>query len=76
MILNVNDDNFHNFTFALESNLRILANLKGSYVVALLDCCREILPEENSRGGDSIQNNVTSNNLIISFGCPPAASVP
>lgn len=50
--------------------------------MALLDCCREKLPQEKMRGGnpyndDGILAKPDENeNLIITFGCQPSEGVP
>ena len=62
--------------FPVEKELRKLARVNGSYVVSVLDCCREMwrtkddayrLPEEADPPGDR--------NLILTFGCPPNCTV-
>ena len=36
--------------FPLEKMLRVIAGMKGTYVIALLDCCREKLDSTKWRG--------------------------
>ena len=53
--------------------VRSLAKQAGSYVVALFDCCRERVKVPNpTKATETMQEG----NLIITFGCPPTASVP
>lgn len=38
--------------FPIEKQLRAIANLENSYVIALLDCCRETIREQTRGGQD------------------------
>ena len=71
------------FKYPLEKILRDIACTDGSYVISLFDCCRERLPQELMRGlgavdedEDFINEPVSSENLIITFGCMPSDGVP
>ena len=65
--------------YPIESQLRALASNPNSYVVALLDCCREKIPSA-MRGGfaadDAAPEEVPGVNWIISFGCSPSSGTP
>ena len=52
--------------------------MENSYVVALLDCCREILPEATRGGGgvageDEVDDDM---NFIVTYGCDPNKTTP
>ena len=64
--------------------MRTLAAMRGSYVAALLDCCREKLPVLQRGGGDNAGDNLEMNddtigrdmNYIVTYGCPPSLGTP
>ena len=71
------------YKYPLEKILRDIACTDGSYVMALFDCCRERLPQEEMRGRstydedeDILNEPKNEENLIITFGCMPSAGVP
>ena len=77
--------------YPMEKNLRALAKMEGSYVVAVFDCCREKLPAAPMRGGGGgnqaaaldddgsnemlVQPQGSHENFIITYGCQPSAGV-
>ena len=72
--------------YPLEKILRDISRGRGSYVVALFDCCREKLPVESTRGlgngsiaddvDEDFLNLTNQENLVITFGCQPSSGVP
>lgn len=64
--------------YPLEKQLRILATIANSYIVAVFDCCREKLPGQSRGGGDEDEEVKTqaTTNLVMTFGCPPSDGVP
>ena len=67
--------------------LRSLAKADGSYVIALMDCCRERITAQASRGSGAVDDDdglaAATNaipehheNFIITFGCSPTEGVP
>lgn len=67
-------------TFALEKQLRKLKAIEHTYIVGLLDCCRQEskAAKELVRGlpmADSEDSEESQQNLILIFGCEPSASV-
>ena len=70
----------HKIRFPLELNLKALATEKGSYVVAVFDCCRERLSDAMRGTGNTNQNLQDIDmddyvNYIFWFGCPPNSGV-
>ena len=59
--------------FPLEQQVRVLARMKGSYVIALFDCCREKAKTGLGHGSSSSDQQ---EDFIITFGCPPTSTVP
>ena len=78
--------------FPIEKMLRVIAGMKGTYVVALLDCCREKIDLTKWRGTSNhadlspdleslfaAQDTIQQRhdtNLLITYGCPPSQGVP
>ena len=60
--------------FPLEQQVRTLSKQAGSYVVALFDCCRERVKVPKAMS--SAAHGGADENFIITFGCPPTATVP
>ena len=59
--------------------LRSLATEKGGYIVAVMDCCREILQGRGivqaAQVVDKDEDTEDYSNLVIWFGCPPGLKV-
>lgn len=78
--------------FPLEKMLRVIAGMKGTYVIALLDCCREKLDSTKWRGTSNkadlspdlealfaAQDAIQQRhdcNYLVTYGCPPSQGVP
>ena len=78
--------------FPIEKMLRVIAGMKGTYVVSLLDCCREKIDLTKWRGTANhadlspdlqalfaAQDSIQQRhdtNLLITYGCPPSMGVP
>lgn len=59
--------------------LHSLSKTNNNFIAAVFDCCREVLPKEETRSlGDYADDmkNLTDQNLYITFGCPPLVGVP
>ena len=75
MVLNEKRD------YPLEMQLRTLARVPSSYVVAIFDCCRQnmsaamrgVTDPEDIKLGLKEDDDI---NLYMSFGCAPSDSVP
>ena len=65
--------------YPLERALRSLGRVRGGYVVAIFDCCRERFKEDRRGGneeGDDIDMDMEDySNFIAWFGCPPESTV-
>ncbi len=78
-----NDDLSAKNPFALEKHLRMLKGIESTYIVAVLDCCRQEASgaaRELVRGVPVIAKDLedseeSQQNLILIFGCEPSYSV-
>ena len=62
--------------FPIERELRKLARAKGSYVISVLDCCRERWTTKDDNFRFPIEDETEGErNLILTFGCPPNCTV-
>ena len=57
-----------NSTFPIEAKLRKLAEVKGLFVIGLLDCCRTKLNTNRGIKQPPAPGNI---NCVITFACPP-----
>ena len=78
--------------YPLEKMLRVLAGMSRTFVVALLDCCREKVDSTKWRGTNNkadvdpdllalfaMQDDIqqkNTTNYLITYGCPPDTGVP
>ena len=67
--------------YPIEKQCRMLASLRGSYVIAVLDCCREKLPEATRGTGEDVNIDEGDEpgrdfNFIVTYGCPPSDGTP
>ena len=71
--------------YNLEVRLRALGNLDKSYVIGILDCCRQaydegMFPPEEIRGGrgNAVRDEEAGKgrNVFLIFGCPSDETVP
>ena len=72
----INTDNKKKWKFQIERYMRTLSIVPGAFVVGILDCCREILPVEATRGSgaagaDSSDDDDDYRNLFLTYGCKP-----
>ncbi len=76
IVLNEEDPLFRYFD--LEQKLSVLSKYHNTYIVSVLDCCREVLPKEDTRGlgDDDNKAALTDQNYFVTFGCPPLVGVP
>ena len=58
-------------SYPLEGRLTLLSSYKQSYVIGLLDCCREELKQDTKGGPCDEDEETDADNLIITFGCLP-----
>ena len=67
--------------YPLEHTIRKLSKVKGSYIMTLFDCCRE-MKKETSESAEtnplfaSIAGRSSEENFIITYGCPITEGVP
>ena len=62
-------------SYPLEKMLATLSTYNQSYIVGLLDCCREELKQNMKGGGGNEPDEIEADKLIITFGCPPGDGV-
>ena len=79
MVCNSNEPGNLKFRVPLEKQIRILATNPGTFVLAVLDCCRENFVLEGTRGtgagGDDDEDLEDYCNLFMTHGCAPNSSV-
>jgi hypothetical protein len=64
--------------YPLEEKISSLSAKKNCFVTSIFDCCREPLPnaETRSTGYSPIVHDLSEKNLYITFGCAPKLGVP
>ena len=64
--------------FDLEYKMRNIGAEEGAFVLGILDCCREKIPQQKRAGNvdaEGSNSEETYTNCVISFGCPPSRTV-
>lgn len=66
-----------NIDYPLEQQLRTLASINNSYVVAVLDCSRKEIPAAQREGvmhADLIEDEDHEMNFVLTFGSKPSSA--